>query len=179
MRSKPSSSTPPWPLHQLLPPGSCPAWVPSLNFFWLWYFIIAIVTLTLTHDCRVWGGKQGLGQSGQDQHSTIRVLHCRQEQHPSWMCTEYSSLVPAAFFWRYRALPLPILNPRFQLMTTVFVHSLFLSLWVCFTIKLAGLGTMMVLFWVTCHVPASIHFVLIYHLTNKGQSHFPYIQVLE
>jgi hypothetical protein len=95
------------------------------------------------------------------------------------MCTEYSSLVPAAFFWRYRALPLPILNPRFQLMTTVFVHSLFLSLWVCFTIKLAGLGTMMVLFWVTCHVPASIHFVLIYHLTNKGQSHFPYIQVLE
>jgi hypothetical protein len=24
MRSKSESSTPPWPLHQLLPPGSCP-----------------------------------------------------------------------------------------------------------------------------------------------------------
>jgi hypothetical protein len=25
MRSMPVNSTPPWPLHQLLPPGSCPA----------------------------------------------------------------------------------------------------------------------------------------------------------
>lgn len=61
----------------------------------------------------------------------------------------------------------------------LFLCSLFLFLWVYFTVTLTGLGTMIVLFWVTCHVPASIHFVLIYHLTNKGQSHFPYIQVLE
>ena len=31
--SKPVSSTPPWPLHQLLPPGSCPAGVPDLTSF--------------------------------------------------------------------------------------------------------------------------------------------------
>jgi hypothetical protein len=34
MRSKPVSSTPPWLLHQLLPPGSCPieflSWLPSV-----------------------------------------------------------------------------------------------------------------------------------------------------
>ena len=37
-RSKPVSSTPPWPLPQLLPPGSCLFWVPalaSLNRLWL------------------------------------------------------------------------------------------------------------------------------------------------
>ena len=28
MRSNPDSSTPPWPLYQLLPPGSCPVWLP-------------------------------------------------------------------------------------------------------------------------------------------------------
>jgi hypothetical protein len=33
MKSKPLSSTPPWPLHQQLPPGSCPVWVPVLNPF--------------------------------------------------------------------------------------------------------------------------------------------------
>ena len=27
VRSKPVSNTPPWPLHQLLPPSSCPVWV--------------------------------------------------------------------------------------------------------------------------------------------------------
>lgn len=26
-------ATPPWPLHQLLPPGSCPVWAPVLIFF--------------------------------------------------------------------------------------------------------------------------------------------------
>jgi hypothetical protein len=31
--SKPVSSTPPWPLHQLLPPSSCPVWVPGLTSF--------------------------------------------------------------------------------------------------------------------------------------------------
>ena len=31
--SKPVSRPPPWPLHQLLPPGSCPAWVPVLTSF--------------------------------------------------------------------------------------------------------------------------------------------------
>jgi len=31
--SKPISSTPPWPLHQLLPPGSCTVGVPVLNLF--------------------------------------------------------------------------------------------------------------------------------------------------
>jgi hypothetical protein len=31
--SKPVSSTPPWPLHQLLPSGSCPERVPVLTFF--------------------------------------------------------------------------------------------------------------------------------------------------
>lgn len=30
----------------------------------------------------------------------------------------------------------------------------------------------------TCHVPTSIHCVLIYHLTHKEQSYFPYIRVL-
>ena len=33
MRSKPVSSTLPWPPHQLLPPGSCPVWVPVLTSF--------------------------------------------------------------------------------------------------------------------------------------------------
>jgi hypothetical protein len=33
MKNKPESSPPPWPLHQLLPPGSCPVWVPALAFF--------------------------------------------------------------------------------------------------------------------------------------------------
>jgi hypothetical protein len=31
--SKLVSSTLPWPLHQLLPPGSSPAWVPVLTSF--------------------------------------------------------------------------------------------------------------------------------------------------
>ena len=31
MESKPVNSTPPLPLHQVLPPGSCPAWVPDLT----------------------------------------------------------------------------------------------------------------------------------------------------
>ena len=31
--SKPVSSTPPWPLHWHLPPGSCPASVPVLSSF--------------------------------------------------------------------------------------------------------------------------------------------------
>ena len=70
MRSKPVSSTPPWPLHQLLPPGSCPAWVSvlislnneqqygSMNWinkhfppqlaFWSWCFSTVIATLTKT-----------------------------------------------------------------------------------------------------------------------------------
>jgi hypothetical protein len=29
--NKPISSTPPWPLHQLLPPSSCPLWAPVLT----------------------------------------------------------------------------------------------------------------------------------------------------
>ena len=33
MGSKPVSSTLPWPLHQLLPPGSCPVEVPVLTSF--------------------------------------------------------------------------------------------------------------------------------------------------
>ena len=33
MGSKQVSSIPPWPLHQLLPPGSCPAGVPVLTYF--------------------------------------------------------------------------------------------------------------------------------------------------
>ena len=32
-RREPVSSTPPWPLHPLLPPGSCHAWVPVLTSF--------------------------------------------------------------------------------------------------------------------------------------------------
>ena len=32
-RSKPVSSTPVWPLHHLLPPGSCTVWVPVLISF--------------------------------------------------------------------------------------------------------------------------------------------------
>ena len=59
---------PPWPLHQPLPPGSCPAWVPVLtsfndeqccgsislinpfyaNLLWSWCFITAIEALTGT-----------------------------------------------------------------------------------------------------------------------------------
>jgi hypothetical protein len=31
--SEPVSSTPPWPLHQLLPSSSCPVWVPVLISF--------------------------------------------------------------------------------------------------------------------------------------------------
>jgi hypothetical protein len=31
--SKLVSSIPPWPLHQLLPPSSCPVWVPLLTSF--------------------------------------------------------------------------------------------------------------------------------------------------
>ena len=65
-RNKPVNRTLPWPLHQLLPPGSCLVWVPVciffydkqrcghvnlintfiLKFLWSWYFIAAIVTLT-------------------------------------------------------------------------------------------------------------------------------------
>jgi hypothetical protein len=68
MGNKPVSSTPPWPLYQLLPPGSCPAWVPVLTSFfdglwcrstrwinpflpkllWSWCLITATVTLTRT-----------------------------------------------------------------------------------------------------------------------------------
>jgi hypothetical protein len=33
MRSNPASSTPPWPLHRLLPPGFSPAWVRVLTSF--------------------------------------------------------------------------------------------------------------------------------------------------
>ena len=61
--SKPVSSTPPWPLHQLLSPGSCPAWVPVLTslderwcmsqtnpllprLLWLQCFITTTVTLS-------------------------------------------------------------------------------------------------------------------------------------
>ena len=33
MGSKPVNSFPPWPLHQRLPPGSCPVWVPVLTSF--------------------------------------------------------------------------------------------------------------------------------------------------
>jgi hypothetical protein len=33
MRSNPVSSTPPWSLHRLLPPGSCPVSVPAFIFF--------------------------------------------------------------------------------------------------------------------------------------------------
>jgi hypothetical protein len=33
MRNKPINSILPWPLHQLLPPGSCPASVPVRAFF--------------------------------------------------------------------------------------------------------------------------------------------------
>ena len=32
-RSKPVSSIPPWPLQQLLPPASCPIWIPVLTYF--------------------------------------------------------------------------------------------------------------------------------------------------
>ena len=34
--SNPVSSTPPWLLHRLLPPGFCPVWVPVQNFLWWW-----------------------------------------------------------------------------------------------------------------------------------------------
>ena len=67
-RSKLVSSPPPRPLHQLLPPGSCPAWVPVLTSFdhklwsgsirqinpflpellWSWCFVIALLTLAKT-----------------------------------------------------------------------------------------------------------------------------------
>lgn len=33
MRSKPVSSTPPWPLHQLLPPGSCPCFFSVIDCY--------------------------------------------------------------------------------------------------------------------------------------------------
>lgn len=33
-KSKPVSCTPPWPLYQLLPPGSCPFWVPA------WFLLV-------------------------------------------------------------------------------------------------------------------------------------------
>lgn len=33
MGSKPVNSSHPWPLHQLLPPHSCPAWVPAITIF--------------------------------------------------------------------------------------------------------------------------------------------------
>lgn len=66
MRGKPVSSLPPQPLHQLLPLGSYPAWVPTLSAFddkmfhetmsktnpflftlsWSWCSFTAIVTLT-------------------------------------------------------------------------------------------------------------------------------------
>ena len=68
IRRKPVSTTPLWPLHQLLPPRPCPAWVLDwisfddeqwygsinlintflLNLLWSQYFIIEIVTLTRT-----------------------------------------------------------------------------------------------------------------------------------
>jgi hypothetical protein len=67
MRSKPAS-TPPRPLHQFLPPGPCPIWVPALTSFnneqwcghlsqinpflpgllWSWCFITAMLALTGT-----------------------------------------------------------------------------------------------------------------------------------
>ena len=33
VKSKPVSNIPPWPLHQLLPPDSCPIWVPVLQWW--------------------------------------------------------------------------------------------------------------------------------------------------
>jgi hypothetical protein len=67
MRRKSVSSTPPWLLYQLLPPGSCPASVPAPTAFhellhgtlseinpflpkllWLWCFITTTVDLTKT-----------------------------------------------------------------------------------------------------------------------------------
>ena len=68
MGNKPDSSIPLLPLHQVLPPGSCPVCVPVLTFFndeqccgnisqiriflpkslWSWCFITAGITLTKT-----------------------------------------------------------------------------------------------------------------------------------
>lgn len=87
MRSKPMSSTPPCPTHQLLPPGSCPAWDPALtsfhdgllcgsvswseNFWFLW-----------RHSCIVWcfwGGVLWEGMwcfAGVESHSERMLFYC-------------------------------------------------------------------------------------------------------
>lgn len=50
MRRMPANSTTPWPLHPLLPAGSCLVWVSAFaslhSFFWSLYFIKAMESLT-------------------------------------------------------------------------------------------------------------------------------------
>ena len=90
--SKPVSNIPPWPLHQLLPPGSCPVWVPVLTSFsdelwygsvnqinpffskslWSWYFIIATEILTKT-GTSVLIGEREINRNGNKQLTNGRI----------------------------------------------------------------------------------------------------------
>jgi hypothetical protein len=92
MASKPVSSTHTRPLHQLLPPGSCPVWVPVLTSFsdelwygsvnqinpffskslWSWYFIIATEILTKT-GTSVLIGEREINRNGNKQLTNGRI----------------------------------------------------------------------------------------------------------
>jgi hypothetical protein len=84
MESKPVSSTPPWPQHQLLTADSCSVWVPFLssfsdglqcrhvNFppklaFWSWCSVAGIETLIIAVSCETGPGpskhRSGCSQS--------------------------------------------------------------------------------------------------------------------
>lgn len=89
------NSTTPWPLHQLLPPGFCPVWIPVLTSFsdkqqcgsvswinpffprllWSWGFITAIVTLTLGH-VLVMSGQEVSGWAISGQCSNLCMVCC-------------------------------------------------------------------------------------------------------
>ena len=112
--NKPVSSTPPWPLHQLLPPGHCPFWVLVLtsfndglqyenvrqinpfflNLYWLWCFITAIEILTKTDVIHLGSG------IGVCTWSRTKIsLPWEEQLHPLshfWLCRfEYDLLVNA------------------------------------------------------------------------------------
>lgn len=65
IRRKPVSSTPPWPLHHLLPPGSCPAWVAVFTAFddELWYGTVSRVNHFLSKQLFLMTSRHGNSNS--------------------------------------------------------------------------------------------------------------------
>lgn len=131
--------------------------------------------LTKTSNDRMWGAGLGLehvgtGPRGQSKRST----HC------AW---SVCSTVDAALLNVY-TLQLLSLRPSSGgaevphcLLWTHFFHwCLSISVGVCYG-QAHWLRDYAGALLMTCHVPTSIHCILIYHLTHKEQSYFPYIRV--